>query len=57
MRLQTLQLEETSNDFAREVGAFISAVGHLASVARLVLDDSRNQSDALLARAGRRWPG
>lgn len=52
LRLQTLQLDETSADFAREVGAFIGAVGHLASDARLVLDDSRSQSDALLAKGG-----
>jgi hypothetical protein len=52
VRLQTLQLEETSADFAREVGSFIGAVGHLASDARLVLDDSRNQADALLAKGG-----
>lgn len=52
LRLQMEQLEESSVDFAREVGAFIGAVGHLASDARQVLEDSRSQADALLAKGG-----
>lgn len=51
-RLQFLQLEDAGRDFALQVSAFAGALRDLSSDARLVLEDSAAQSDALLAQGG-----
>lgn len=52
LRVQVQQLSETASDFSREVEAFAQALRSLSSDARQVLEDSRTQSDALLANGG-----
>lgn len=51
-RLQLLQLDDASRNYSREVTNFANASRSLASDARLVLDDSHKQSEALLAEGG-----
>lgn len=51
-QLQLLQLDDTGGDYSREVASFAATLRSLSSDARHVLDDSRAQSEALLAKGG-----
>lgn len=52
LRVQAMQLDETRDDFAREVAAITRALLSLSSDAQRVLDESCAQSDALLSNGG-----
>lgn len=52
LNIQELQLEETRDDFAREVDSVAAALGSLSGDARAMLEQSRAKSDMLLANGG-----